>query len=228
MRTLGDLDFATGYRRFWWVIPPLVIVVMVLLAIEVFEGEPRDGWTLSDTVTQNFVTGEAPRIHVENAAGAIAVRAGRDGAVFVRVVRQGRGHDEAAAFAALVDSELRITRDGDRIMVVATGAEGEGTALARIEIVVPERAVLELEQRAGPITVDAVRGDITAHAGDGDIALTLRAGRGFRVNGSGGFSSEFSLRVESQERDAPFVTSEPVTQELRLYAEHGRVILQRK
>lgn len=228
MKALGDLDFAAGYRRFWWVIPPLVIVGAVLLAIEVFAHDSHDGWTLSDTVTQNFLTGEAPRIRVTNSAGSTTVRAGRGGTVSVRVVRQGRGANEREAFEALVHSELRIDRSGDTISISAAAGAGDGDALANVEIVAPEGAGLDIDQGEGPITVEAIRGDITAHAADGDIVLAISAGRGFRLNGTGGLSSEFTLRVESGERDAPFVTSEPVTQELRLFAERGQVTLRRR
>ncbi len=224
---LADLDLAPGYRRFWWVLPPAGMAIVLFTVLRFFV--PGDGDTLvvSERINQTFPMRTTGTVRVENFTGDISIMGQRDTTVLATIVREGRGDTEREAYDDLTRLESRMERQGDTI-TIRTWREPGPAGLGRptVQLTVPYGTRLELVTGQGNIVVNWVRGPIAATTSSGDITLTLAAGQHFLLDGSGKLNSEFELdstmapvRTVGAPADAPH---------LDLNAMRGTVRLQKR
>ncbi|MFN8506536.1 MAG: hypothetical protein U0547_03100 [Dehalococcoidia bacterium] len=191
---LADLDLAPGYRRFWWVLPPAGMAVVLFTILRFFVPGDDAAVIVTERLEQVFSTRGTPTVRVENMEGSILVMGQRDSTVLATVVREGRGDSRDEAYDDLARLESRIERDGE-VVSIRTWREPGPAGLGRptVQLTVPFGTRLELITNKGDIVVNWARGTIIATTGNGDITVTLLQTQQFTLDGSGKLQSEFTI-----------------------------------
>ena len=149
----------------------LITVALVVRQL-VFGGNMT---TLSEPVSQQFSTSDAPLIVVETFDGAIEIRTGNTDVVSVIVVRKGSGLTESAAFDALSKVQVRMTQEGDTVRVRAWREEG-GSKLsntgASVEVIAPPGSEVHATSSNGNVLSVGIVGVIDARTSNGSIVLS--------------------------------------------------------
>jgi RNA polymerase sigma factor (sigma-70 family) len=150
---------------------------------------------VKEDVTKSFSTGAAPEVLVETFNGPITVTARSEQTVNVRITKQGSAKSEDAAKEALQTIDLAMTKEGDKVRIVAKRkehAKTESSAGAAAEVQVPAGAVLTLSTSNGPVTLQGGTGKSDVHTSNGRVVvkdhksdLHLRTSNG-GINVSGG------------------------------------------
>lgn len=220
---LADLDLAPGYRRFWWVLPPAGMAVVLFTILRFLVPGDDAAVIVTERLEQTIPTRGTPTIRVDNLEGSILVMAQRDSTVLATVIREGRGDSRDEAYDDLARLESRIEREGDTV-TVRTWREPGPAGLGRptVQLTVPYGARLELVTGKGDIIVNWVRGPITATTGTGDITVTLAQGQQFALDGAGKLQSEFPIE------NAATIGAPPDAPRLVLEAPRGTVRIQRR
>jgi hypothetical protein len=194
---LTDLDMAPDIRRFWWLLPPacLALVIFTLTQFAAFfEGDGPV--VLTDPVNQQYQTGAAPTVTIDNWAGDVRVAGAKDHLVLITATRRGEGRNEPLAFEDLSRLQLRMQQDGDQVLVqtlreVIGGSAG--SAPATIDVTVPAGAHVEIRTNYGKVLVTGVVGGVTVLVPNGDITVQWPREVPFRIDGAGELHSEFKL-----------------------------------
>ncbi|MCC6387995.1 MAG: hypothetical protein IT302_11510 [Dehalococcoidia bacterium] len=220
---LADLDLAPGYRRFWWVLPPAGMAVVLFTVLRFLAPGDDAAVIVTERLEQALSTRGTPTVRVENMEGSILVMGQRDSTVLATVVREGRGDSRDDAYDDLAGLESRIERDGETVTIRTWREPGPaGRGRPTVQLTVPYSARLELVTGKGDIVVNWLRGPITATTGNGDITVTLAQNQQFMLDGSGKLQSEFPLQdgaTSGATTDSP---------SLLLEAPRGTVRIQRR
>jgi hypothetical protein len=130
--------------------------------------------------THRFTVSGEPNLSIETFAGAIEVHSWDRPEIEIEVER--RAMDQS-----LIDEmKVEATQDGDRVTLKVTGPTRYTGGLtigvnisprARLRVVMPRRATLEVYSRDGAITAEALGGTLTLKTDDGSIRATRLAGQ---------------------------------------------------
>jgi DUF4097 and DUF4098 domain-containing protein YvlB len=132
-----------------------------------------------ETVAQSFTVGAAPKVIVETFNGDVVVTNGADGQASAEVVKRGAGLTAADAKADVANIDVRMTRDGDTLRIVAkrTTQGFAGNSAARVTLRVPAGASLDLSTGNGDVRVTGVTGGGDFDIGNGNVTVERGAGR---------------------------------------------------
>jgi DUF4097 and DUF4098 domain-containing protein YvlB len=122
--------------------------------------------------SQSFTVGSDVTVTVTTYNGAIEVRAGSDGRVEVEVIKRGGGATDAEAKADLENIELAMEQSAGQVKLAAThlGSIPSDSGVS-FKVTVPAEITLVASLENGPISVEGVKGDITATANNGDLTV---------------------------------------------------------
>ncbi len=124
--------------------------------------------TATATVSEEFVTGDSPKIIVETFNGAIDVSDGRNDEVVVEVTKRASGLDRETAEANLDNIEVTMVQKENSIHVVARSVgHFQGNSGAAVVIATPKAARLQLRSSNGHIVCEGMRGGIDATTSNG-------------------------------------------------------------
>lgn len=194
---LAEWDIAAGYRRFWWLLPPMAMAAVIFAAIRIgsaFFGGPV---VMQLETNRNLTTGPAPRVVVENWAGDIRIAGAKDHFVLITVRREGKGDSKEAAYDDLAGIQVQIVQEGDTVTIRATRDVPGGRSRlghATIELQVPAAAKLEVSTGEGDIFAGNATGNIDALTADGDITLLLPKGEQFELQATGTLHPKMKLQ----------------------------------
>lgn len=194
---LADLDLAPDYRRFWWVLPPAGMAVVLFVVLQLFgPARGQSEHVATERISDTFVMRGIPTVRIDNWAGDVQVMGQRDNTVLAMVVREGRGDSEQEAYADLTGLLSRIERQGETVTIRTwrddDAPHGEGRPL--VQVTVPYGTRLEIATGDGDVNVSWVRGPISASTDFGDVTVTLQNGSHFTLDGSGKLFCDFELQ----------------------------------
>jgi hypothetical protein len=128
----------------------------------------------SITETHEFAVGARPTLAVRNRAGTLALAAGADGQVHVRVTRRARGIPARLSEAELAQVPVQVVQEGDTIRIAAREAEefhpGREYSVD-FEIVLPRTCMLDLHVNAGTVEARGLQATATAQLNAGTLEL---------------------------------------------------------
>jgi DUF4097 and DUF4098 domain-containing protein YvlB len=173
-------------------------------------------------VNQTGVATGVTRLVLDNLHGSLALRGGDSGEVKVAGHKIVRAFSRTDADRADQQSPIRITRDGDRLIISSdeSGTSNTLSISAELEITVPRGVEVEASGHNGRLTMDDISGtvDIT---GRGDIQLTNIA-KDVRIDSSHGEIRATDLKgrldVKGSGSD---VQIENVADEVTVHGEYG-------
>jgi len=135
-------------------------------------GSVSGGAVVEAKSTQSFAVGEEVEVTVSTYNGAIEVRGGTGNQVQVEVTKRGGGDTEAASKADLDSIELSLTQAGAQVKLIATHKGPiPPNSSASFVVTVPAGSTLSATLDNGAITVNGVKGAVTATATNGDITV---------------------------------------------------------
>ncbi len=122
--------------------------------------------------TQSFTVGAEVSLTISTYNGSIDVRAGSGNKIEVEVIKRGGGATDAEAKADLENIELSMEQSAGQVKLVAThrGSIPSDSGVS-FKVTVPSEITLVASLENGPITVEGVKGDITATANNGDLTV---------------------------------------------------------
>ncbi|MBI2766125.1 MAG: hypothetical protein HYX53_09470 [Chloroflexi bacterium] len=231
---LTDLDMAPDVRRFWWLLPPACLALVIFTATQFaafFEGDGPV--VLTDPVNQQYQTGPAPTVTIDNWAGDVRVAGARDNLVLITAVRRGTGRNEPLAFEDLSRIQLQMQQEGDHVLVQTWREVGGGnseSAPATIDVTVPAGARIEIRTNYGKVLVTGVIGGVTVLVPNGDITVQWPRDVPFRLDGTGDLNSEFKLSPLGKDSALPAYSAgaTPAAALLDLRAARGKINLLRR
>lgn len=228
----AQLDLADGWRRYWWLIPPVAAAIVVFAVVRLGVFAPAPPALASDQVTEVFALAPGGGIDVFTFAGDIRVVATDSRNATVTVVRHGAGRSAADAFQDLAALGLQMQQSGTtvRVRTAHQGSLEFEASRAEITIAAPADARIQAETLRGSITLVGMLGDIRARVSEGDIAVHLPRDRAFRLDGSGQLKSEFRLATDDRTGEYLVGVTDPAlaAQALNLSAIGGNVFLRRR
>lgn len=134
-----------------------------------------------ELVEESFATRAKPTVIVDTFNGAIDVKSEGQALLLAKVFKRGSGATPESARADCEQIEVSITEEpGNVFRIVAKRPDGSWMPRggARIEILVPVEATLELKSSNGTINVEGNPANITARTSNG--AMHAKGGRGRR------------------------------------------------
>jgi Toastrack DUF4097 len=159
-------------------------------------------FTASETVSEVFETGDAPRIVVETFNGSIDISNGDDDEVVVEVTRRASGFDQRTADENLENIDVSFAQDGNEIRIGAQRVGHTfGNSGAAVVIAVPKAATIELKTSNAYIVAEGLRGGIDATTSNGKIEVYEATGP-IQVATNNG-----SIRIEATDAELDAETS---------------------
>ncbi len=194
-----------------------------------------EGATASETHT--FKVAGAPRVTLDTFDGSIEVHSWERAEVEVTVEKQAQ---DASLLQQIV---VEPSQDGDAVTVRVRGPAGRGSSGinigvvyspgAKLRVVLPRSASLDIKSGDGAITVEDVTGTLTMRSGDGSI-IGLRLSGDVRAStGDGSIRlRETTGRVDAETEDGSIVVNGTLTHlraktgdgSVRIGAERGSVL----
>ncbi|HMP03342.1 MAG TPA: DUF4097 family beta strand repeat-containing protein [Gemmatales bacterium] len=128
-----------------------------------------------EVIEETFEVAGEPTVDVDSFNGSIKVEPGESGRVMVRVIKKVGAETEEVAVGRLGDIEVAMGEtEPDHIRVTAKlRSKGlvSGSYGARVELVVPAKATLQLRTSNGNVTVTDVNGSVTARSTNGSLKV---------------------------------------------------------
>jgi hypothetical protein len=114
----------------------------------------------------SFEVGDAPVLQIDNFAGNIEIRTGRDGTITAVASRR------AAGAANLQRIVVEPYQEGDTVTIrTRQPSSGISNLAVDLEVTVPPGTRVALTNGAGEVTIDGVEGEISARTGAGNIEV---------------------------------------------------------
>lgn len=122
--------------------------------------------------SQSFTVGSNVSVTITTFNGSIDVRAGGSDQLQVEVTKRGGGATAAAAKADLDNIQLSMEQSAGQVKLTATyKGDAPDDAAASFKVTVPAAITLVASLDNGSISVDGVKGDVTATANNGDLSV---------------------------------------------------------
>jgi hypothetical protein len=121
-------------------------------------------------IEQTFEVGDAPRLEIDNFAGAITVRQGADGVVQVTATKK------ANSRSRLDRIQVTMSEQEDGLLIRSRMTPMGGNASVDLEITAPADSRLAIVTGAGAVDVRSITGPIDVRSGAGQVEL--RGARG--------------------------------------------------
>lgn len=176
-------------NRTLWIVIGVVVVLLALCGLlavlavgylvitdsKVAVNDPGAGvGQVTDRIERTFNVGADPTLTIGNIAGTINIRAGEPGVIHVVAVRRAPGRGDLDDIT--IDWDER-----DDGLGITTSARLRRTSnrAVNLEITVPPDTNVVVDNGAGTVLVQAVRGELDLHSGAGDVGATggLAGGR---------------------------------------------------
>jgi hypothetical protein len=191
-----DLDMASDLRRFWWLIPPLLIAFVAFAGLRITGFGDEGPSTLpsqSRTTSSHYTLASSPALHVRSFAGDVRIEAASGRQVSVTVRSRGVDADHAAASRELAAIHTDIVRVGDdlHVSVMFNGPRANDASGADIVIRAPADSSVDVDTGHGAVSAIGILGEIRVRSHGGNILVRLPVGRQIRYDGSGALHSEF-------------------------------------
>lgn len=199
----------------------ILMVVGAALFVRNLGDDAPSGFRQTESISQEFAAGPAPRVVVESWRGPVTIRAAAGDTITVDIVRTGSGQSEQEAFDNLTLLEARA-QEQDGTVTVRTfrtgGAPAPPGTRAAIVITAPARtSVMVVATGNEGVTIDGITGPIDVTA-DAVIHLDVAAGASFElaaqtqtgaINDAIGLQGELVRNGTGQALDASLGTNGP-------------------
>lgn len=171
-------------RNVWIIIVAILVVACCGLAVMIGLG----GWfftrsldlqdlssldvvgTNRERIEQTFEVGNAPRLEIDNFAGAITIRQGPDGVVQVIATKKSNSRSR------LDRIQVTMSEQGDGVLIRSRMTPMGGNASVDLEVTAPADSRLAVATGAGTVDVRNITGPIDVKSGAGQV--DLRGARG--------------------------------------------------
>jgi hypothetical protein len=169
-------DEGGRFRRFWWLLPPVVFALITLgmlqIADMILPDAPR---TVTDTVTRRVPAGPRGVVRIENHAGDVRVRMARDDEVQVRITREGQARGGESAVSVLSGLEIDVVSEGGAVDVRVRLASGvsPGALSANLDVAIPPEAMIQVRTGSGRVVIEFPGSTVTASTGRGIVDVVL-------------------------------------------------------
>jgi DUF4097 and DUF4098 domain-containing protein YvlB len=117
-------------------------------------------------IERRFDVGAVPELEVDNVAGSVTVRDGREGQIYVVATKRSGSRGDLARI------DVQVSQAGDKVIVKTRHLSGLRSGSVQIQISVPPDTLTDLQTNAGEITVDGLRAAVKAHTAAGSVTLT--------------------------------------------------------
>lgn len=168
-----------------WIIVIVVVVALALLCLCVvacaaaglvaYGRLSSTEWAQAqETVARELIVEPPAAVWVENPTGDVTIRTGPQlDLVVVEATKTGRSLLPSGAEDVLERIEVRVEHEGSDVRIEAALPEESGTAFGRVDLVitVPERADLQVVNRAGHIRITGIEGDIRVRSETGALRM---------------------------------------------------------
>jgi hypothetical protein len=121
------------------------------------------GGPSQERIEKTFEVGDAPRLRVENFAGAITVRSGPDGAVHVVATKRANSRSK------LERIQLTMSEQGDGLLVRSRMPHKASNTWVELEITAPADSSLVVNTGAGAVNVRDIAGPHNINSGAGEV-----------------------------------------------------------
>ncbi|HSJ59239.1 MAG TPA: hypothetical protein VLC95_18785 [Anaerolineae bacterium] len=120
---------------------------------------------VTDRIERTFNVGADPTLEIDNFAGSITIRAGEPGVIHVVATRRAPGRSD------LEDIDIRWDErdDGLGITTRLPVARRLSNRSVSLDIQVPADTVLVVDNGAGEVLIEGIRGELDVHTGAGDV-----------------------------------------------------------
>jgi hypothetical protein len=228
-------DEANDYRRFWWMVPPVFFVALttaVMLILEATVPSYSGRASIEQSLERTFEPHAPVEVTVQVPRGSITVEPRETDTVSIEVRKTARSPSEDLARAALEDLHVRfVATDAGVQLILAYRSGSTRSATAEIDVIVPLRAVIDVETLSGDIDIRlAESGNYRLGTADGDIDVDLEPEKGAHIAvDARAFVANFAVQKEQQSgslsdiyRTAPQIAAQIF---IDLRAPNGRVRL---
>jgi hypothetical protein len=157
-----------------WIVLVAIVAVACCCALAaagaagvlIVRSSPRDAQAgpYRERLEETFVVGETPTLKIDNFAGNVTVRAGREGTIGVQATRRASKQRNLR----LIGVGMHETEDG---LVIKTGRPLLGNASLDLEITTPPETHLVLDLAAGNISVEGLNGGVEVAVGAGNVEI---------------------------------------------------------
>jgi DUF4097 and DUF4098 domain-containing protein YvlB len=147
--------------------------------------------TATKTISEEFKTGQSPKVVIETFNGSIDISDGQSDEVVVEVTKRAGGFDAQAAEANLNLIEVSIVEKGDTITVTARRlGRLAGNSGATVVIAAPKAARLLLKSSNGHIITEGMEGGIDAKTSNAKVEVVEGRGAIDVTTSNGGIEIE--------------------------------------
>jgi DUF4097 and DUF4098 domain-containing protein YvlB len=141
--------------------------------------------TATKTLSEQFVTGDAPEVIVSTFNGTIDVSPSDASEVVAEVIKKASGIDDEAANAALDSVEVSMVQTGNRIVISAKALTTHANLGASVVLAVPAGAKIDLHSSNGGVVCEGIRGGVSAATSNGKLEIVDGTGK-LQLNTSNG------------------------------------------
>ena len=161
------------------------------------------GWDKEDKEL-SLAANDLSKFEVSAGAGDLTIRGDKQ-ADTIMVLAKIRGRNLSPD-----DYELYLRRHGERAYLYAhTHADDDKRAYIDLEVVVPSKLAMRIQDKSGDTVIDAIQADISVTDGSGDMEITEITGSVKLDDGSGGASIRTvtgDIRVKDGSGDLEIIT----------------------
>jgi DUF4097 and DUF4098 domain-containing protein YvlB len=125
------------------------------------------GGNARETVHQAIGAGPAPAVHLENVAGTVRIEAWHKPIVDVEATKYGHDAEDLRNIA------VSVRKEASGIYIVTSYTGGTHSGGVRYRVFVPADASLRIDNVAGAIKLEGVRGDVVVQTQAGTITADL-------------------------------------------------------
>jgi DUF4097 and DUF4098 domain-containing protein YvlB len=143
-------------------------------------------------VESKFDVGKAPKIVVEMFNGGIDIFAvAEEGAVQAKVIKRGQGPTDEEAQKALKNIEVKMTKEGDTVHIIARRLDPQVQGCgASATVEVPPGAVVDLRTANGGVNVVGLTGGVVTTTSNGGVKVKGNKGPVQAETSNGGIAVE--------------------------------------
>jgi hypothetical protein len=184
-------------RNIWIIVAIVVVVLCCLLAAlaaavvlglgwfgaRVSEGGFSPGFSFDQIIEHremSFEVGAAPALQIDNFAGDVTIRTGREGVISVDAsLRAGQSEN-------LRSISIEPSQEGDTVRIRTRRPSAQISNISvGLDITVPPGTRIDVSNGAGEVSIDGIAADIAAQTGAGDVEVRNSQGQARLSTGAG-------------------------------------------
>lgn len=152
----------------------LISLSGLLLSLGMSGCSMHNQYYAEETIEEKFTVSAEPTVTVETFNGGIEVRVGAANQVEARVIKRAGGDDAEQAAKLLQEFEVKMEEPGPNRIEIAVKVANRSQSPncgAKVELIVPATAVLNLRTSNGGVTVLDVGGNLTLRTSNGMVKV---------------------------------------------------------